>query len=365
VLYGFSSNVLYKSTNDGVTWALLYTFTGYSSVEQVRVLRSGTILALCRSGSIDASQYDFLRSTDNGATFTALASQPLSRTSPYSRLLNPHSICEVPDDGSAYAGDIFFGEYGSIGGSTNPAVRVFRSTDDGETFSVVTSFDPANAAGTSSGYGPMALDEIRHIHEVQSDPFVPGRIWITIGDNLTGVTLGQPRIGFSDDGGTTWTQVTRATKTVPASANMQYAQSRTVGLMFTDDAVYWVGDTPETGAYVWRCDRATHEIVSVAGPWPNTAQNITHSFTMRDGTYVMLTSLSVEPDVQANRDDMNRIVGSADHGATWVEMLSWRRIQTDQTTKSVWPFYTDPDANDEFWITQNAVEVAEGTGGYL
>lgn len=348
-LYGspLSGASLYKSTDDGATWAVVGTIAGIVAIDFVKVIKAtGTILAICRNGTQGNVPNDIYRSTDNGATFTAIATQPLTRTSPYTILLSPSSWLEMSTDGTLYLGEYHSGSSPLAGGC-----HIYKSTDDGLTWSVATTF---------SGAANVFTDEIRHIHALREDPFVPGRLTVTTGDSGNNGVRGHARLGFSEDGGATWHQIQGATNT--GTSDGSYYRSRVVNLMFTSKAIYWLGDTPDAPAKVHRYDRRTGVVTDdTSATWNNSQQGFGHELTLADGTPIMLASMSVEPPFQIYRDDMLKIIGSADKGDTWHEVFCWRRTQIDQTSIMHTNQYTDPDADGAFWMTLQSADGGEAT----
>ncbi len=138
------NNDIWKSTDDLRTLQETYTATGYAQVEQVLPLASGTILIVVRDAS---GNRHILRSTDS--TGTAFSASVLDLPAG-SSLLDSNSWTQIGNT-------IYIGQY------SKPPVHLWRSTDDGRTFSVV--------------FQDSSVDEI---HSVMTDPYVAGRLWMML-----------------------------------------------------------------------------------------------------------------------------------------------------------------------------------------
>jgi hypothetical protein len=224
-----------------------------------------------------------------------------------SRILSPQSVAE---SGKA----IYVGEYGS---APNP-VHLWKSVNGGASFQTVTTFTG-----------------VRHIHSVFADPYRPNTIWVTIGDTGT-----QPRVGYSTDGGSTFTFVSRA----------KYPESRVVGLFFTSDAVYWGTDTPDVPAGFFRWDRQTQRVSQILedlnGPFYFTFQykkafvTFSHVGTLASDHYI--------------GDQWIHAITST-NGATWRSSRTpWKRDQSPDSIgkgrKAAIVSFTKPDKRGRFWV---------------
>jgi len=126
--------------------------------------------------------------------------------------------------------EIYWGEY--FRNAARGPVKIYRSTDQGQTWEVVREFE----AGFT-----------RHIHSIQEDPFT-GRLWICMGD-----LDHESRIGWTDDG----------------FRNIHYIGSgsqiwRSAHVVFTEDFVYWGTDSgfdDTAGIYRWNRSSEEFEIV--------------------------------------------------------------------------------------------------------
>jgi hypothetical protein len=126
------------------------------------------------------------------------------------------------------AGTIYYGEYPT--GVPNPedTVCIWRSEDAGRSWKVAHEF----SAGA-----------VRHVHAVQWDA-IGGALWVATGDRDA-----HSRIGYSRDGGTTFTWVGSGSQTF-----------RAVSFLFTPSAVLWAMDAPPVEKHVVRWDRASGAI---------------------------------------------------------------------------------------------------------
>ena len=293
-------NDLWKSTNDLRTLTETYTATGYAQIEQVLPLVSGTILIVVRDAN---GNRHVLRSTDS--TATSFESTPVLNLPPGAALHDSNSWTEVN-------GAVYIGQYGA-----GPPVDLWKSTDDGQTFSVVWQ-------GTES-------DEI---HAVQADPYVPGRIWIMLDGDEDG--LPDTAVGYSDDGGSTWTWVTDGS----------YPESRVVDLMFASDAVYWGTDSPDVPAGLFRYDRGTGQVTQLM-------TNLNGPFYDAVGYDGQLAQFSgVEPASDGYIGDQSIHVITNGDGTAWSETTTpWSRDQTNTSKFASTEGNTQPDSQGRFWLS--------------
>lgn len=224
-----------------------------------------------------------------------------------------------------------WGQYSAVGGSRRTIyaaeygdhpdpVHLWASHNDGRSFSTILSL-----RGRTSG----VADRIRHFHGVFLDPY-SHKLWVAIGDNTP-----EPRIGYSNDGGRSFTWVTQGT----------YPQSRAVSLMFAKDAVYWGTDVPERAGTLYRWDRSTGDITSVITglrePFFDARQS--------KGWFVQLSQVSTKNDDYIGDDYVHVLVG---HGSSWRHVRTpWRRNSVHkQEHVSPWGV-TSPDVSGCFWTS--------------
>lgn len=238
---------------------------------ELRELRDGTVLAFA-GGVIH-------RSVDGGRHFHVVA-----RLQHYGlghgRGVMPQAIAEDR------TGSVYWGEYWR--NRRREPVRLWRSTDGGEHWSVALEFGTRQAA---------------HVHAVQQDPYT-GVVWVTTGDGDR-----ESRIGFIDgEGG----------YTVVGSGSQQW---RAVSLLFTEDAVIWGMDgslASDPPISVWRWDRHTAS-TSPAGTLDDYA-----FYTAGDGERLWLGT-AAELTGQAKL----MLGASRDAGVSWRTMARWTRVRAN------------------------------------
>ncbi len=112
------------------------------------------------------------------------------------------------------------------------------SIDTPETLSIIRV--QANA-GTFERVLNVSTTDIRHFHSLDADPYNPGHLYATTGDNNTNV-----RWYKSEDYGTSWTEI--------ANGSQAY---RTLRISFTEDYIYWASDGYIDGyARLYRASRS-------------------------------------------------------------------------------------------------------------
>jgi len=192
-------------------------------------------------------------------------------------LFSVHGDCVMPraiaeDD----QGRLYFGEY--FGNGDRVPVRIWRVDPLLESYEVAFEF-PAG--------------KIRHVHAVHSDPYVPGRMWVTTGD-----FAGECHLVFTDDyfetvhylgsGGQLW---------------------RIVGIIFKEDRLCWLTDSHIEQNYVVAMDRVRceAEIMSKrdASSW--------YAAETQDG--VFLATTTVEPGAGIQTDRVRLLV--SEDGIEW------------------------------------------------
>lgn len=136
----------------------------------------------------------------------------------------PLNLCEDTD------GNLYFGEY--FHNAEREPVHVYRSADQGDTWSIVYSF-PAGS--------------IRHIHGIHADPYT-GALWVTTGD-LEGECI----IGYTTDQFATFNTVFRG--------GQEY---RACNLLFFKDKVVYGTDSETALNYIKQFDRNTMKVTDIA-----------------------------------------------------------------------------------------------------
>lgn len=166
---GGGENGLWRSTDEMQTWQLAWQASGWQTIEHVLPLASGAMIAVVVDS---AGIRHIVRASDSsGSSFSSVTSLDFPSGA---RIHSAHSWAELN-------GTIYVAEYGDPA----PPIVLWKSTDDGRTFSAV-----------------YSRIDARHYHAVQPDFHV---------DDVDHVP-----------------------------------QSRVLTLMFTPDAVYWGTDTSAT-----------------------------------------------------------------------------------------------------------------------
>ncbi len=203
------------------------------------------------------------------------------RFAPVRRL---RELCPMHRGAATLDGVHYLAEYGR-----NPearAVRILRSDDDGRSWYCAHAF---------------ARGEVRHVHAVQADPHVPGRLWVLTGDDDAAC-----RILYSDDGLETLHRFAAGSQ-----------QCRAVSLLFEPEHLVWGMDSPRTPSYIVRASRATgvqRRVHRVGAP-------LYYGATNRAGQRFLGSTLEPGPGVEATRA---QLLGSRD-GTTWTELLRFAR----------------------------------------
>jgi len=190
------------------------------------------------------------------------------------------------------SGDVFYAEY-SMNMNRKQASRLFRSTNQGETFQEIFCFEPG---------------EVRHIHFVQWDPF-ENCLWMGTGDADL-----ECRILKSFDNGFTWKSL--------GSGSQRW---RALGLAFTNDSVYWGTDAGLDAGDIaneiiqWKRDNGSINVLtSIQGPC--------HGITkLRDGTIWFSTGV----EGGKNEKDDRVHLWAISKTQNLCEVKSWK--------KDIWP----------------------------
>ena len=179
-------------------------------------------------------------------------------------------------------GRLYFGEYFS--NQERKPVRVFVSDDDGLTWSECFRFPQGS---------------IRHVHGLVFDPWL-NKIWVMTGDYGDEAILGLASPGFSD-----FEKVKQGTQ-----------QTRVCDGICRPDAFYFCTDTPLEQNHVYKLDRRTKAVESLA--------KIQNSVLfMGQACGGMFASTIVEPSA-ANTSNSVHIWHSSDE-STWREILNAQR----------------------------------------
>lgn len=161
------SRRLYRSDDEGVTWSFVHQFPNL--VTAVSVTTTDVLFA-----HVSGPTFDLYRSDDHGLSWRRVFSFPTGY-----RSLTADSVSDITTSAGHF---IFVGSYtAQLGRKEN---WIWRSSDDGRTWSVV-----------------HTTDYMRHIHFIQGDPYT-GAVYAGSGDGET-----QSAILRSLDVGETWERV--------------------------------------------------------------------------------------------------------------------------------------------------------------
>lgn len=294
------------------TWTCLHDFTGVVSIGNVWVTAGGTLLA--NGGP------DLYRSTDGGITWASVLNDAnMGATS--------RGLCQLAD------GTLLLGHYFAPQGATTYTCKLWRSTNDGATWTVAQSW--ANA-------GNGASSPIRHIHCVRADPNVTGRAWIAAGDGDW-----QVWVGYTDDKGDTITQI--------GSGNQTW---RTVDILFNSTSLFFGCDGNSVPEYVIRWDRATGTRTNIS----KVANNSLYYGGMDSRGQIAWTQVW-EPGTYI-KAEAAIMCGPSDGSALIQNVL---RIPSMPESTQVGPSLYGPDLNDCFiiglsWVrpSRNAYRLIKG-----
>jgi hypothetical protein len=230
--------------------------------------REGKLLGIRRSGVYDLSE--------NAGIDSDSELVPLFRI--HGGCVMPRAIAE--DD----RGRIYFGEY--FGNGDRVPVRIWRLDPLLETHEIAYEF-PAG--------------KIRHVHAVHSDPFVPGRMWVTTGD-------------FTDECHLIYTDDYFETAHYLGAGNQLW---RMVGIIFREDRLCWLTDTHFEQNYVVSMDRSRCEAEIVAkrdaSSW--------YAAKTQDGICLATTTVELGDGIQT---DQVRLLASED-GLEWEPVAEFRK----------------------------------------
>lgn len=217
---------LRKSVDGGANWSNRGSSTigAFGYRDCFIVSTTGDLLALRKEGTLTRALYSTAASDGNAwtsaGTFTTNAIP-----------LGSQSFCQDLNTGYVY-----FAEYYPSGTDSVPSVNVWRSTDDGRSFSVFHAFDGAGTGGAN---------HIRHLHSIQYDP-VSERVYILAGDQEQ--AAGIYRVNAAGDG----IEPVVTNSMMPSGYQ---AQATAIGLMFFDDHIAWPADVLNVPAHLWRVPR--------------------------------------------------------------------------------------------------------------
>lgn len=225
-------------------------------------------------------------------------------------------FAEAPD------GSVYFGEYFMSG--PNDPVRIWRVSKELDSHEAVHTFAPG---------------QIRHVHAMAADPFVPGRLWVTTGDEA-----GQCRIQCTDNGGCDWqvfgdgSQIWRA-----------------VGLLFTPTEVIWCTDSHVEQNYVVAFDRQTRQLQRIC-TLPSSSW---YAMPLTDGWMLTATTVEDGPGVQTNQVELR----ASQDGRSWQVVAAytkdrWRPMWLFKFGSLAFPSGVADAAG--FWLSGEALDGFDG-----
>jgi hypothetical protein len=188
--------------------------------------------------------------------------------------------CE-DDNGNYYMAEYF------LNNKRTTSSELLKSMNDGRSWQII-----------------RTLDNIRHIHCVQYDPFSRS---IFMG---TGDTDEESSISYSQDGGKTWISI--------GSGDQLF---RAVSLLFTEDYIYWGGDAPTRQNYINRYNRKSQKIekmVAVKG-------TVFYSTILGNGTMIFGTTTEGNSEGKNPTDDRKAHIWASSDGIRWEEIASWKK----------------------------------------
>jgi hypothetical protein len=227
----------------------------------------------------------------------------------------PRAIAEDPD------GNLYFGEY--FGNPDRGPVRIWRVDPLLESFGIAYTF-PAGAT--------------RHIHAVHTEPFMPGRIWVTMGDFQDECYLAYTDDDFSTvhflgDGSQLW---------------------RLVGVIFQEDRLCWLTDTHFEQNHIVAMDRSSTR-ATIHGDVDASAWYMAET---TDGLYLATTTVELGAGIQTNEA---RVLASED-GLEWEPIIAYRKDPFPMTGFGFGSISLPSGAfsSESFWISGEGVWGLDG-----
>jgi len=270
-------------------------------------LADGTLIADV-SGS---SSHALARSTDHGVTW-----KNVLQIGPY-RMLTPHSIAELD-------GAIYFAEYQVFTSSSTP-IRLWKSPDRGETWTVQQTFDGHRQANG------LAVDPQRKA------------LWVYFG-----ATDAQSGVHRSIDGGATWSAIVKGKE-----GDVVDAQVLPDGSLLCGQSISY---------QPWR---PTVARIGVGGPVSHLATLPSASYSthaVSTGGFVIGTTYEVFSDVSPAGWTRGSLWGSGD-GVQWKKLLDVPRLSsTDDVRVDV---YWELATGELVVSVRNAAGFGPGGRGYL
>lgn len=238
--------------------------------------------------------------------------------------LGSGSWCQDP-----VTGYVYFGEYLGAGG---PDTNVYRSTDHGATWTTFHTFPGSNNAATN---------KVKHIHSVSYDP-VSQRVYVCVGD--TDPKAGIYRVNAA---GTDLEPVILNDQMPNLGGDWQY-QATAIGLMWFDNYIAWGSDRPGDGR-LWRMARSQ---IGQANPQVEQIYTLASSgwWVIQARTDRSMWLLSVAREAGINQLDRSmHLYAVSNNGATIVEVGT---IGSNKDVAHVQPL---GPGGDDFWLGSRAL----------
>lgn len=197
VCYGVrNNNIIVKSEDAGVTWTDLLTISTLNKISFIYCTNDNELLLLEDTYRDDANlSNDRIGGIWKTSTNKTTASKIHTLSNRY-QTFQPSWSIEIVDD------IIYFSEYGNsyntgsydpmwIKGTKGDAVRIWKSTNSGDSFTLFVNLNDLTALYPNNGN--------LHIHSIHWDKFWK-RLWITTGDGGAAVKSNKKLIWTDDDG---------------------------------------------------------------------------------------------------------------------------------------------------------------------
>lgn len=224
----------------------------------------------------------------------------------------------IAEDGQ---GNLYFGEY--FGNPDRGPVRIWRVDPTLESFGIAYSFPP----GTT-----------RHIHAVHMDPFMPNRIWVTMGDFQDECYLAYTENAFTSvhllgDGSQLW---------------------RLVGVIFQEDRLCWLTDTHIEQNHCVAMDRSSQRI-TLHGERDSSSWYMAET---TDGLYLATTTVELGAGIKT---DEARVLASED-GLEWEAVVSFRKDPYPMTGFGFGSLSLPSGefSSESFWISGEGLKGLDG-----
>lgn len=309
VLYKSINNKLYQSFDNGRTWQFKYEIRASSFLDMVtysrhlscRLLRKGIhhlgIVEEDKLGLLYDRKAAVLSNTQLMQICPIKGSRPLS--------------FEFVDR------EFMFGEYRSNPERSAIAIYGFNSTE--------------------GLYKKLEMNGIRHIHGIYQDPFTKN-VWITTGDDDD-----ESALYCTDPDFKTLDKIIYGSQ-----------QTRTIKLLFTEDAIYFGSDAPDERNFLYKMDKGTLRVEKLVG----VGSSVFHGYRLENWLFF---STAVEPSKINNTK--NAELWASPNGADWKCILTLK--------KDLWPmryfqygqifFPAGPGNGKDLWFSGFGTEYSNRT----